>query len=79
VTPDGATRLVSLDNPDARPIRNALGRPVEFACKAQVVDNADGIVLDWQLEKGGSTHPTHPTWHPPSNATLATTSSGESS
>jgi transposase, IS5 family len=53
VTPEGATRLVSLHDPDARPIRKGrLGRPVEFGYKAQVVDNADGIVLDWQLEKG---------------------------
>src|SRR6266542_5194467 len=38
--PDGATRLVSLHDPDARPIRKGrLGRPVEFGYKAQVVDN----------------------------------------
>jgi IS5 family transposase len=53
ITPDGATRVVSLHDPDARPIRKGrLGRPVEFGYKAQVVDNPDGIVLDWQLEKG---------------------------
>jgi IS5 family transposase len=45
--PDGATRLVSLHDPDARPIRKGrLGRPVEFGYKAQVVDNEDGVVLD---------------------------------
>ena len=45
--PDGATRLVSLHDPDARPIRKGrLGKPVEFGYKAQVVDNEDGIVLD---------------------------------
>jgi transposase, IS5 family len=45
--PDGASRLVSLHDPDARPIRKGrIGHPVEFGYKAQVVDNADGIVLD---------------------------------
>jgi IS5 family transposase len=45
--PDGASRLVSLHDPDARPIRKGrLGRPVEFGYKAQVLDNPDGIVLD---------------------------------
>lgn len=53
LTPQGATRLVSLHDPDARPIRKGrLGRPVEFGYKAQVVDNEDGVVLDWQVEKG---------------------------
>jgi len=34
--PDGATRLVSLHEPDARPIRKGrLGKPVEFGYKAQ--------------------------------------------
>jgi len=33
--PDGATRLVSLHDPDARPIRKGrLGKPVEFGYKA---------------------------------------------
>jgi IS5 family transposase len=51
--PDGASRLVSLHDPDARPIRKGrLGRPVEFGYKAQVVDNADGIVLDHQVMVG---------------------------
>jgi transposase, IS5 family len=51
--PDGASRLVSLHDPDARPIRKGrLGRPVEFGYKAQVVDNPDGIVLDHQLMVG---------------------------
>jgi transposase, IS5 family len=53
VTPAGATRVVSLHDPDARPIRKGrLGRPVEFGYKAQVLDNADGIILDWTLEVG---------------------------
>jgi IS5 family transposase len=52
-TPDGATRLVSLHDPDARPIRKGrLGRPVEFGYKGQVIDNADGVILDWSLQPG---------------------------
>ena len=44
VVPDGATRLVSLHDPDARPIRKGrLGKPVEFGYKAQVLDNEDGV------------------------------------
>lgn len=45
--PDSATRLVSLHDPQARPIRKGrIDRPVEFGYKAQVIDNTDGIVLD---------------------------------
>lgn len=51
--PDGSTRVVSLHEPDARPIRKGrLGRPVEFGYKAQIVDNADGIVVDYRVEMG---------------------------
>ncbi|MFF5232704.1 ISNCY family transposase [Dactylosporangium sp. NPDC000521] len=51
--PDAATRLVSLHDPDARPIaKGRLGKPVEFGYKAQVVDNEDGIVLDYTVEEG---------------------------
>jgi IS5 family transposase len=51
--PDGATRLVSLHEPDARPIRKGrLGKPVEFGFKAQVVDNVDGIILDYSVHIG---------------------------
>src|SRR3954447_8743377 len=51
--PDGSTRLVSLQEPDARPIRKGrLGKPVEFGYKAQVVDNADGIILDHSVHIG---------------------------
>jgi IS5 family transposase len=51
--PDGASRLVSLHDPDARPIiKGRLGKPVEFGYKAQVADNADGVVLDYQIEVG---------------------------
>jgi transposase, IS5 family len=46
-TPDGSTRVVSLHDTDARPIaKGRLGKPVEFGYKAQVVDNADGLVVD---------------------------------
>ena len=51
--PDGATRLVSLHDPDARPIRKGrIDKPVEFGYKAQVLDNDDGIVLDYSVECG---------------------------
>jgi IS5 family transposase len=51
--PPGATRVVSLHDPDARPIaKGRLGKPVEFGFKAQVVDNTDGVVLDHNVEVG---------------------------
>jgi IS5 family transposase len=53
ITPDGATRRVSLHDGDARPIaKGRLGRPVEFGQKAQMVDNDDGVVLDHAVEQG---------------------------
>lgn len=53
VTPSGATRVVSLHDPDARPIRKGrLGRPVEFGYKAQLVDNEDGVIVDHNIECG---------------------------
>src|SRR5215469_11611860 len=53
--PDGATRLVSLHDPDARPIRKGrIDRPVEFGYKAQVTDNDDGIILDYAVEFGAA-------------------------
>lgn len=53
VTPESATRLVSLHDPDARPIaKGRLGKPVEFGYKAQVVDNVEGIVLDHSVHRG---------------------------
>jgi IS5 family transposase len=53
VTPAGATRVVSLHDPDARPIaKGRLGRPVEFGYKAQIVDNEDGVILDHTIEVG---------------------------
>jgi transposase, IS5 family len=54
-TPDGATRLVSLHDPDARPIRKGrIDRPVEFGYKAQVTDNDDGIIVDYNVEYGAA-------------------------
>ena len=53
ITPDGATRRVSLHDGDARPIaKGRLGKPVEFGHKAQMVDNDDGVVLDHAVEPG---------------------------
>jgi IS5 family transposase len=51
--PGGATRRVSLHEPDARPIaKGRLGKPVEFEYKAQVTDNDDGVILDYAVEQG---------------------------
>jgi IS5 family transposase len=51
--PEGASRVVSLHDPDARPIRKGrLGKPVEFGYKSQVADNADGIVVDYTVGIG---------------------------
>jgi len=51
--PDGATRIVSLHDTDARPIaKGRLGKPVEFGYKAQIVDNVDGVILDHLVVKG---------------------------
>lgn len=53
--PGGATRLVRLHDPDARPIRKGrTGKPVESGYKAQVTDNDDGIVLDYAVECGAA-------------------------
>jgi IS5 family transposase len=53
--PSSATRLVSLHDPDARPIRKGrIDRPVEFGYKAQVTDNDDGIILDYTVEYGAA-------------------------
>ena len=53
IMPDGATRVVSLHDIQARPIaKGRLGKPVEFGYKAQFVDNDDGIVLDHTVEFG---------------------------
>jgi IS5 family transposase len=53
--PASATRLVSLHDPDARPIRKGrIDRPVEFGYKAQVADNDDGVILDYSVEYGAA-------------------------
>jgi len=53
VTPSGTTRVVSLHDPDARPIvKGRLGKPVEFGYKAQIVDNEDGVIVDHNVEIG---------------------------
>jgi transposase, IS5 family len=52
-TPDGATRVVSLHDPDARPIaKGRIGKPVQFGYQAQVIDNADGVVVDCTVNRG---------------------------
>jgi transposase, IS5 family len=52
-TPDGASRIVSLHDADARPIvKGRLGKPVEFGYKAQIVDNQDGVIVDHNIEAG---------------------------
>ena len=53
VMPDSASRIVSFHDVDARPIRKGrLGKPVEFGYKAQVIDNADGVILDHSVHVG---------------------------
>src|SRR4029077_7763885 len=53
VMPESAHRLVSWHDADARPLRKGrLGKPVEFGYKAQIVDNADGVILDHNVEVG---------------------------
>jgi IS5 family transposase len=53
VTPTGSTRLVSLHDPDARPIRKgSLRKPVQFGYTAQVTDNEDGVIVDWEIQIG---------------------------
>jgi IS5 family transposase len=53
VTRAGATRIVSLHDPDARLIaKGRLGKPVEFGYKAQLVDNEDGVIVDHNIEAG---------------------------
>jgi IS5 family transposase len=53
--PESASRLVSLHDPDARPIRKGrIDRPAGFGYKAQVTDNDDGIILDYSVERGAA-------------------------
>ena len=68
--PESATRVVSLHDVDARPIRKGrLGKPVEFGYKAQIIDNADGIILDHNVEIG---NPATPPQLAPAIARIAT-------
>jgi IS5 family transposase len=61
VMPESASRLVSLHDVDARPIRKGrLGKPVEFGYKAQIIDNADGSSSTTTSRSG--THPTPRSW-----------------
>ncbi len=53
VMPESASRLVSLHDVDARPIRKGrLGKPVEFGYTALFVDIAVGVILDHTVEIG---------------------------
>ncbi len=67
--PDGATRIVSLHDRDARPIaKGRLGQPVEFGYKAQITENDDGIIVDHNLEQGSrrpAARPRRGTGHSP--------------
>ena len=56
--PGSAIRLVSLHDPDARPIRKGrIDKPVEFGYKAQVIGNDDGIVVDYGVQAGNPPDP----------------------
>jgi IS5 family transposase len=51
--PEGSERIVSLHDIDARPIKKGrLGKPVELGRKAQVADNSDGVVVDYEVFQG---------------------------
>ena len=64
--------MVSLHDVHARPIRKGrLGKPVEFGYKAQIVDNADGVILDHNVEIGTPQTPRN--WSRRSNASPART------
>jgi transposase, IS5 family len=71
VMPDSASRVVSLHDPHSRPIRRGrLGHPTEFGYKAQVVDNADGVIVEphRRIRKPGrrpTTGAGHRPRHPP--------------
>ncbi len=51
--PLGKTRVVSLIDDDARPIRKgSLATPTQFGYTAQVTDNRHGVVVDYEIEAG---------------------------
>src|SRR5215207_1191271 len=55
VQPDGATRLVSLHEPDARPIsKGRLGKPVEFGYKARTLSCVRCAALRCPDDEAGS-------------------------
>jgi IS5 family transposase len=71
---------------DARPIlRGRPGQPTEFGYKAQLVDNDDGIVLDYTVEIGNPADapnwprrsPTSPAGRPAARAVTADRGYGE--
>ena len=51
---ESAHRLFSLHDVDVRQIRKGRGKPVELGYKAQVIDNADSVILDHTI---GIRHP----------------------
>jgi IS5 family transposase len=52
-TPPASTRRVSLVDDDARPIRKgSLAKPTQFGYTAQVTDNRQGIVVDYEVAAG---------------------------
>jgi IS5 family transposase len=52
-TPPGKSRRVSLVDDDARPIRKgSLATPTQFGYTAQVIDNRQGIVVDYEIQAG---------------------------
>jgi IS5 family transposase len=54
-TPQGATRLVSLHDSDARPIRKGrIDKPAGFGYKAQVAGNDDGIIPGYSAGLGAA-------------------------
>jgi len=59
-----------LHDVDARPIRKGRpGKPVEFGYKAQLVDNADAVILDHSIEVGNPYDA--PNWRQRSNGSPA--------
>jgi len=54
---DGSGPRTVAFQPDARPIaKGRLGKPVEFGYKAQVTDNDDGIIADYDVEQVNPAH-----------------------
>jgi hypothetical protein len=67
-TPDGATRLVSLHDPDARPIRKGrIDRPVESGYRSPVTTTASS----WTTPSNTAPPPTGRSLRPPSSGSAA--------